>query len=121
MAMFQTKQCPFKEMNWVPILRSEDLQEGVSQVVQVQGVAMLVIRYRRKLYAVYNRCPHAGAELSCGTIKYYRIGGPVVTCPGHQWEISLRNGIASFRGRVKGRMKPVYLKEESGHIYMALS
>ncbi|HLU50077.1 MAG TPA: nitrite reductase small subunit NirD [Planctomycetota bacterium] len=46
-----------------------------------------IFRWEGEIYAVGNRCPHAGGPLSEGMI----VGGHVV-CPLHAWRFNLRTG-----------------------------
>jgi nitrite reductase (NADH) small subunit/3-phenylpropionate/trans-cinnamate dioxygenase ferredoxin subunit len=48
------------------VARSEELPEGGSHVVQYQGKAVALFRSAGILYAIDDRCPHAGAPLSEG-------------------------------------------------------
>jgi len=54
---------------------------------QVQGKEILLARIEGKYYAVQNRCPHFGGDLSEG-----RLSGNVVTCPRHGSQFNLVDG-----------------------------
>jgi nitrite reductase (NADH) small subunit len=61
-------------------------------VVKFGDTEVLVVRTRRKLYAIENQCPHLGRELADAPVT-----GQTLTCPDH----SRRYGLAS--GRPVGR------------------
>ena len=64
-----------------------------------------------KVYAIGNRCPHAGAPLSEG-----RVHGCEVSCPLHAWRFHLETGQSTD---VPGASVPTYdVKVESGRVYL---
>lgn len=64
-----------------------DLTEGGMKKYRVEGVDILVARINGKYYAVQNKCPHMGGDLSRG-----RLEGSVVTCPRHSSQFNLTDG-----------------------------
>lgn len=60
-------------------------------------------------YAIEDRCPHKGGPLSEGIVH-----GHAVTCPLHNWVISLETGEA--QGADKGKVATVSLRIEGGRI-----
>ena len=64
--------------DWRRALADADLAEGERQVVEVDGVAVVVGREEGRLYALANRCCHRGGPLHRGT---YANGA--LTCPWH--------------------------------------
>ncbi len=48
---------------------------------------ILLVNARGRLYAVNNRCPHMGADLSKG-----ELDGEIIICPSHRSKFDLRDG-----------------------------
>jgi nitrite reductase (NADH) small subunit len=62
-------------------------------------------------HALVNRCPHKQGPLSQGIVH-----GGVVTCPLHNWNISLKTGEAL--GEDKGCVPLIPLKVDAGRIFL---
>lgn len=83
--------------------RAADLGDGERLIVDVAGRSIGIFRIGDRLYALRNRCPHAGGELCRGHVvgrlssdrpgHYVHDGTrPVVACPWHGWEFDLATG-----------------------------
>jgi len=66
----------------------EDLAAGQLKRVEVQGVALCLLRVGEAVHAVEDRCPHRGAWLSAGLL----YDGCKVACADHAWSIDLPTG-----------------------------
>ncbi len=64
-----------------------------------------------RFYALVNRCPHKAGPLSQGIVH-----GNVVTCPLHNWNISLRTGEAL--GDDEGCVPTIPLRVDAGRLYL---
>ena len=64
-----------------------------------------------RVFAIIDRCPHKGGPLSQGIVH-----GNVVTCPLHNWNISLKSGEAL--GEDKGCVPTIPLRVDAGRIYL---
>ena len=64
------------------------------------------------VYALENRCPHKGGPLSQGIVH-----GDKVTCPLHNWVISLATGEA--QGADKGCTPTIPVRVVSGRVLIA--
>ncbi|MFC2050078.1 Rieske (2Fe-2S) protein [Chloroflexota bacterium] len=67
--------------------RTGEFEDGMTKEVMVQDQEILLARVENKYYAVSNRCPHFGGNLSRG-----RLEGTVVTCPLHGSQFDLIDG-----------------------------
>jgi nitrite reductase/ring-hydroxylating ferredoxin subunit len=85
----------------------EDIPEGEGKAVEVLGREYAVFRDGGKLYALENRCPHAGGPLADGF-----VGGGFVTCPLHGMKFDLQTGQAAGGGGDKARSISVTREEE---------
>ena len=90
---------------WSAIGPLEDLPDGRSARVQVDGNDVLVVRAGERIFAVGDRCSHQGAPLHRGVA---RADGPMptVTCPAHGSVFSLEDGA------VRARMGKLYAELE---------
>ncbi|MBN2462083.1 MAG: Rieske 2Fe-2S domain-containing protein [Dehalococcoidia bacterium] len=73
--------------NFVEVAKKDDLANGAMKEVKAQGQDVLLARVADKYYAIDNRCPHFGGNLSRG-----RLEGTVVTCPLHGSQFDITNG-----------------------------
>jgi nitrite reductase (NADH) small subunit/3-phenylpropionate/trans-cinnamate dioxygenase ferredoxin subunit len=74
-------------MAWTTLCRLDELTEGEGRFVQIDGFQLGVYLDRGQVFAMDDRCPHAGASLSAGVI----FDGCAV-CPRHNWAFRLENG-----------------------------
>ena len=72
---------------WCKLSLRGDLDPGEVVRVKVQGLGLAIARHEDRLYALEDRCPHAGALLSTGTV----VDGRIV-CPWHGREFELASG-----------------------------
>jgi len=69
------------------ITNINELTEGTMKKYQVQGTEIMIVRVEGKYYAVQNKCPHFGGDLSKGKLE-----GTTVTCPRHGSQFNLTDG-----------------------------
>jgi nitrite reductase (NADH) small subunit len=101
-------------MNWHPIGDISDIPLRGSRCVKTPQMNIAVFRTsEHEVYAIENRCPHKGGPLSEGIVH-----GNAVTCPLHNWVISLETGKAL--GADNGTVRTIPLKNEGGRLYIAL-
>jgi nitrite reductase (NADH) small subunit len=74
-----------------------------------EGRNLALFRDGGRVYALDDRCPHAGASLSSGWIE----GGAVV-CPLHRWRFRLRDG-ACVAGGDEG-VEPITVEVRDGEV-----
>jgi 3-phenylpropionate/trans-cinnamate dioxygenase ferredoxin subunit len=73
--------------DYVSIARAGELRDGEMKKVEVGGIELLLARVDGSYYAIDDRCPHMGGDLSKGTLQ-----GSIVTCPRHGSRFDVRNG-----------------------------
>ena len=73
--------------NFKQIASINDVNEGQMKMFEMDGREILVARISGKYYAIDNRCPHMGGNLSKGTLQ-----GTVITCPRHHSQIDITDG-----------------------------
>jgi len=75
-------------MNWFNLYPSSiTSSEDFIRPVQVSGLNLCILKIGGDFYAVQNKCPHAGADLSKG----WCTNGKLV-CPYHRHEFDVKTG-----------------------------
>lgn len=75
---------------WLEVAPLEDIPVLGSRVVETPNHRIAVFRAKNdEVYAIEDACPHKQGPLSQGIMH-----GDSVTCPLHNWKISLRSGDA---------------------------
>ncbi len=64
-----------------------ELRESGRKVVAVDGRSVGLFLSGERVYALENKCPHAGGPLAEGKLE-----GLVVECPDHGWKYNVSNG-----------------------------
>ena len=80
-----------KQMNeWIEIGSLGDIPKQGARVVRTKDGDIAVFRTADdEVFALRDRCPHKGGQLSQGIVY-----GNKVACPLHDWKISLDTGLA---------------------------
>lgn len=74
-------------MEWKPVGPEAMLADGTMSEIKADDAVILLARVEGNYYAVQGLCPHQKAHLARG-----KLGGFVVTCPGHRSQFDLRDG-----------------------------
>jgi nitrite reductase/ring-hydroxylating ferredoxin subunit len=104
------------------VAETDDITEGQSKIVNVEGRSIGIYRIDGEYYALHNRCPHEGAQLCkgpvCGTtlpsnVYEYEFGrkGELVRCPWHGWEFEIKTGKSVFDEKVRTRSYKVQVDD----------
>lgn len=100
-------------LEWLDIGQLTDIPVQGSRRIRLDGTAVAVFRTASNdVFALEDKCPHAGGPLSEGIVH-----GDCVTCPLHNWDISLRDGRAS--GEDADAVRRYRVKQESGRLLLA--
>ncbi len=97
---------------WKTVARIDDLPAGGSCVIDFDGRAVALFREGDQVYAIDDRCPHAGASLCGGAVE-----AGVVTCPWHDWQFRLTDG--AWVGNPRIRTAAYDVRVEGGEIQLA--
>ena len=101
--------------DWIDVGAVEDVPVLGSRVVQARGGNIAVFKAADgTLFALRDRCPHKGGPLSQGIVH-----GHSVTCPLHNWVISLESGEA--QGADQGCAHKIPLRVNGVRILLAAS
>jgi nitrite reductase (NADH) small subunit len=99
--------------DWLDIGPTTQIAPGNARTLPVRGGEEIAVFHtmRGEFFALVNACPHKQGPLSQGIVH-----GEVVTCPLHNWNISLRSGEAL--GDDRGCVPTIPLKVDAGRLYL---
>ena len=98
------------DATWIEIGRLADIPARGGRVVKTRLGCIAVFRTAAdEVFAIDDRCPHRGGPLSEGIVH-----GRSVTCPLHNWVISLETGEAG--GADHGRVATYPVRVEGGRL-----
>lgn len=98
------------DKTWVDIGAINDVPVRGARVVKTAAGCIAVFRTaENEAYALEDKCPHKGGPLSQGIVH-----GTSVTCPLHNWVISLKDGQA--QGADQGQVATIPIHVEGGRL-----
>ena len=101
-------------MNWFAIGNIADIPLRGARCVKTPEGRIAVFRTGQdEAFAIEDYCPHKGGPLSQGIVH-----AKAVTCPLHNWVISLETGKAL--GADEGSVKTIPLRNDGGALFIAL-
>ncbi len=101
-------------MNWIDIGTITDIpRRGARCVVTPHGTVAVFRTMDDQCFAIEDRCPHKRGPLSQGIVH-----GNAVTCPLHNWVISIETGLAL--DAAAGSVKTIPLRRDGEKLYLAL-
>ena len=101
--------------HWIDIGALDQIPRRGARVVRTAKGCVAVFRtVDDEAFALEDRCPHRGGPLSQGIVH-----GTSVTCPLHNWVLSLKTGEAQDAD--EGRAATFPLKVELGRLLIDLS
>ncbi|MHC4942764.1 MAG: Rieske (2Fe-2S) protein [Planctomycetota bacterium] len=95
---------------YVPVGRVEDFPNRKGKCVDVAGKPVAVFNLDGEFYALHDRCTHADAPLSRGTVK-----GSSVMCPRHGAHFDLKTGAVMTLQAVQS-VEAFEVKVEDGEV-----
>ncbi len=87
-------------------LKLENVPVGKSRCVEVSGVQLGIFHEPEGVFALDNLCPHRGAPLHEGFVTE-----GFVTCPWHQWQFQLDDGVCRNIPKVRVDSYPVEVRD----------
>jgi nitrite reductase (NADH) small subunit len=98
--------------SWLDIGAIDSIPLLGARIVKIPRGCIAVFRTGdAEAYAIEDRCPHKGGPLSQGIVH-----GRAVTCPLHNWVISLETGQA--QGVDVGEVATITVKVEAGRLLL---
>lgn len=103
-----------RDTNWLNVGAIEAVPVRGARVVKSPHGCVAVFRTATdEVFAIEDRCPHKAGPLSQGIVH-----GHSVTCPLHNWVISLETGEA--QGADRGQVTTIPVKLQDGAIWLDL-
>ena len=100
-------------MNWLQVCHIDDIPRLGARVVESEIGNIAIFRNAEdEVFALLDRCPHKGGPLSQGIVYDRRV-----TCPLHNWVISLESGAAT--GPDSGCTNHYPVRIEDNMIYLS--
>ena len=97
---------------WIDIASLEDVpQRGARLVKTAHGCVAVFRTGADEVFALDNACPHKAGPLAEGIVH-----GTSVTCPLHNWVISLETGMA--QGADEGQVATYPARVDAGRILL---
>jgi nitrite reductase (NADH) small subunit len=101
-------------MKWVEIGSVSDIPRRGARCVDTPDGKIAIFRTTEdRIFAIEDHCPHRGGPLSQGIVH-----GSAVTCPLHNWVISLETGKAL--GADQGTVRTIDVKIDGDRLFIAL-
>lgn len=98
--------------NWIDIAALEDVPARGARVVKTRDGCVAIFRSASdEVFALDNTCPHKKGPLSEGIVH-----GNAVTCPLHNWVISLETGMV--QGPDEGQVTTYPARVKDGRILL---
>src|ERR671923_582936 len=100
------------KLDWIDVGLLSDIPLMGARVVRSADGDIAVFRTADdQVFALYDRCPHKGGPLADGIVH-----GRSVTCPLHNWVISLETG--EVQGADEGNVRRHPLRVEAGRLLL---
>jgi|SRR4051794_13330507 len=107
-----------------PVARASEIGPGEGRLVEVKQHSIGIFNVNGEFVAALNICPHELAPVCRGRLGgttlpsvpgEYRWGreGEILACPWHGWEFDLRTGRALADERVRLRLYPVTVEDDT--------
>lgn len=116
-------------MTWIDVCGADEVAEQKPRIVEIGEKQIGVLRWRDEIFAVLNRCGHAGAPIALGEIHpkitAAKPGGqvsvdpaqPELRCPWHHWGFDLNTGLCTAPVR-RPRLKTYPTQERDGRVWV---
>jgi nitrite reductase/ring-hydroxylating ferredoxin subunit len=102
--------------DWTSAIGSDDLPEGEPTAVNVGDTPVLLVRHRKHVHAIHDRCSHRGCSLA-GTGS---LDGETIECGCHGSRFSLRDGSVE-RGPATAPQPAFDVREQDGKVEIKLA
>ena len=101
--------------DWSAAIESSDLPEGSPKSVTVGDTPVLLVRHRKHVHAMHDRCSHRG----CSLAETGELDGETIQCGCHGSRFSLRDGSVE-RGPATAGQPSYEVRESDGKVEIKL-
>ncbi|MBL8215512.1 MAG: nitrite reductase small subunit NirD [Bryobacterales bacterium] len=103
-------------MPWLRITRADSIPAREGRSVRLGGMEIAIFNLGERFVAIENACPHRGGPLADGIVSS-QGDGVTVTCPLHNWRISIEDGdVRKPSGKGHACVRTFDVKVENGII-----
>jgi nitrite reductase/ring-hydroxylating ferredoxin subunit len=99
--------------DYYPAIEEKALEDNTMKLASIEGVKILFIKQKNKIYVIDNRCPHQTCGFSGG-----KLDGDFIVCPCHDWRFNLESG--EYEEKPFYKLKFYEYKIVDGKIYVKL-
>jgi nitrite reductase/ring-hydroxylating ferredoxin subunit len=99
--------------DYYPAIEEKTLEENTMKAAYIDGVKILFIKQKGKIYVIDNSCPHQACGFSGGTLE-----NEFIVCPCHEWRFNLKSG--EYEQNPFYKLKFYEYKIVNGKIYVKL-
>lgn len=114
------------QQRW-PVARLDEIRPGECKLVEVKQRSIGLFNVNGTIVAALNVCPHELAPVCRGRIAGTTLPSPpgeylwgregeILACPWHGWEFDLLSGRALADERVRLRLYPVSIEDDTIYI-----
>jgi len=79
-------------VEYTPVITADEIAEKSFSCFEVNGVSIVICRFRDEYFAVENQCSHANSKFDNGRLRGHRI-----LCPLHGATFDIRDGSPTSR------------------------
>lgn len=108
----------------------DDIPDGTTKGLRVAGRDVLLVRKGTSVYAIRDRCPHQGGQLSLGILSASRVmdgcgqyhlvkSGTVIRCPWHNWEFDVTQG-SCLDPSVNSKVATYQTEIDEGEVFLLM-
>ena len=108
-----SQEQPKSASGTVRVADANEIPDGGSKIVNVQGRSIALFRVKDQYFAINNNCLHRGGPLGEGEVGNYEV-----TCPWHGWKYSLLDGAFSLIPTLK--VKSYSVKVDDAGVFVEL-
>jgi nitrite reductase/ring-hydroxylating ferredoxin subunit len=101
--------------DWTAAIDSTDLAADEPTAVNVAGTPVLLVRHRKHVHAIHDRCSHRG----CSLAETGELDGETIQCGCHGSRFSLRDGSVE-RGPATSPQPAYEVREQDGKVEIKL-
>lgn len=97
----------------VKVARMEQLREDRGLSVDVEGRSIALFVKDGRVFAMEDRCPHAGGPLGAGHVSH-----GVVMCPWHGWRFRIEDGVWADAPQAGLAVRCFPVEQSAGEVWL---
>lgn len=118
-------------MNWEYFSKTSEISDTKFLIKEINNRSYGVIKIDGEYHALWNVCPHEGAEICRGKVSgttlpsdvgefQFGLENKVISCPWHGWEFDVRDGKPLFQTKKQIKVMKAQVKQDEGNIFLYL-